>query len=196
MKKGRAASFAFCLFVALEMSGFSISSAEEALPPKLKQENCNYTVAIETTCAKGAETSNVVSLRFGDIQSNDVLVRHLNSKHVRRVDPLYPAVLDEVPRKPFEACTVDEFRVTGPCVQSPICYLYLKSVGGDSWRPGLAQVRVSSATPSHLSSDYFYFRRYLPKHVWHGFDTCDKEVTPFGIKYHRKVFGVGDKKHA
>jgi hypothetical protein len=41
---------------------------------------------------------------------------------------------------------------------------------------------------SHLGSDYFYFRRYLPRRAWHGLDACDKEVTPFGIKQKRKVF--------
>lgn len=149
------------------------------------QENCTYAVTIETTCTKEAETSNPVSLRFGDTKSTDILVKHLNSKHVRQVDPLWPTVLDDVPRKPFQACNVDEFQVTGPCVVSPICYLYLKLGGEDDWRPGFAQVRVLEG--SHHSSEYFYFRRYLPRHVWHGSDICDREVTPFGIKHKRKV---------
>lgn len=156
---------------------------------ELQIHNCTYVVTVETTCTKGADTSNHVSLRFGDTNSNDILVRHLNSKHVRRVDPLEPEVLDDVPRKPFQACVVDEFHVKGQCVKSPICYLYLKLAGADDWRPGYAQVKVVEAAGSdHLSSDYFYFRRYLPRHVWHGFDACDKEVTPFGIKHQRKVF--------
>lgn len=151
------------------------------------QNNCTYTVTIQTTCTKDAGTSNHVRLRFGDTNSNDILVRHLNSKHVRRVDPLEPEVLDDVPRKPFQACMVDEFQVTGrQCVQSPICYLYLKLAGTDDWRPGFAQVKVLEG--SHLSSDYFFFHRYLPRHAWHGFDLCDRELTPFGIKHKRKVF--------
>lgn len=150
------------------------------------QENCTYTITLETTCTKGAETSNHISLRFGDINSNDILVKHLNSKHVRKLDPLYPQVLDDVPRKPFQACTVDQFQVKGQCVDSTICYLYLKLAGSDDWRPGFAQVSVLERT--HLSSRYFYFRRYLPRHVWHGLDICDKEVTSFGIKYKRKIY--------
>ncbi|KAF2283367.1 hypothetical protein GH714_003570 [Hevea brasiliensis] len=148
-----------------------------------KLQLCNY---IETTCTKGAETSNHVRLRFGDSKSNDIVVHHLNNKHIRKLDPLQPEVLDDMPRKPFQACMVDQFQVTGQCVESPVCYLYLKLAGTDDWRPGFAQVRVLGR--SHLSSDYFYFRRYLPRHVWHGSDVCDKEVTPFGIKHKRKVF--------
>ncbi|KAH7836795.1 hypothetical protein Vadar_005787 [Vaccinium darrowii] len=147
----------------------------ENLPPQ-KKDNCTYAVTIETTCTKGAETSDHISLRFGDTKSNEILVKHLNHKHVRWVDPLQPQVLDDVPRMPFQACHVDQFQITGQCVESLICYLYLKLTGDDDWRPGFAQVRALDG--AHLSSDYFYFRRYLPRHVWHGSDFCDKEVTP------------------
>ena len=133
----------------------------------------------------GAETSNHVSLRFGDANSNDIVVRHLNSKHTRKVDPLEPQVLDDVPRKPFRACMVDQFRVTAPCVDSPICYIYLKMVGEDDWRPGFAKIEV--VEESHLSSKYLYFRRNLPRHVWHGSDVCDRELAPFGPRHKRKV---------
>ncbi|KAL2508515.1 uncharacterized protein Fot_32162 [Forsythia ovata] len=111
-------------------------------------------------------------------------------EHVRRVDPLEPQVLDDVPRKPFQACMVDQFQVKGQCVKSPICYLYLKLVGYDDWRPGFVQVRMLDEP--YFSSDYFYFRRYLPRLLWYGSDVCDSEITPFGVKYTRKVFG---KKH-
>ncbi|CAI9105249.1 OLC1v1004133C1 [Oldenlandia corymbosa var. corymbosa] len=158
--------------------------------PTNDKRNCTYSVTIETSCTKGAETSGHVSLRFGDVKSNvDILVRHLNSKHVRWVDPLEPQVLDDVPRKPFQACVVDQFQVTGPCVESQICYLYLKLSGkddDDDWRPGFAQVQVLEEP--RLSSGFFYFRRYLPRDVWYGSDLCDKEVTPFGVKHTRKVF--------
>lgn len=147
-----------------------------------------YAVTVETTCTKGADTSNHVSLRFGDTNSNDIVVRRLNSMHVKRVDPLEPEVLDDMSRKPFQACMVDQFQVTGKCVTSPVCYVYLKLAGADDWRPGFVKVR--SLEGPHLSSGYFYFRRVLPRHVWHGFDTCGGEVTPFGIKHHRKVFAA------
>ncbi|KAF9598442.1 hypothetical protein IFM89_027875 [Coptis chinensis] len=188
MKEGSSLTFLYMIVVVLV--GFEIACADQnisVLPPDVNAKKvCNYTVRIETTCTKGAETSNHVSIRFGDMNSNDVVVRHLNSKHMRQVDPLQPANIDDVPKKPFQACTVDEFYVSGICVESPICYLYLKSQGDDDWRPGFAHVRVSQA--SHLSSKYFYFRRYLPRHVWHGSDLCDTEVSPFGIKHGRKVF--------
>nr|XP_004516655.1 embryo-specific protein ATS3A-like [Cicer arietinum] len=157
----------------------------ESLEASQYKKNCTYVITIETTCTWGAETSNHVSLRFGDTNSSEILVRQLNSKHLRQVDPLEPQVLDDIPRKPFQACTVDQFVVSAPCVESPICYLYLKLIGNDDWRPGFAQVQVLDG--SHLSSNYFYFRRYLPRHVWHGLDVCDSEVTPFGLKKKRKV---------
>ncbi|KAB2606799.1 hypothetical protein D8674_006516 [Pyrus ussuriensis x Pyrus communis] len=156
-----------------------------------ESENCTYAViiTIETTCIKGAGTSNHISLRFGDTNSNDIVVHHLNPKHIRRVDPIEPDHLDDVPRKPFQACVVDEFQVKGRCVDSPVCYLHLKLSGTDDWRPGFAQIHVLEGSHSHLNSNYFYFRRYLPRLVWHGLDVCDhKEVTPFGIKHKRKVF--------
>ncbi|KAJ4969861.1 hypothetical protein NE237_002960 [Protea cynaroides] len=185
-KKSRRSILALSvLLVAFEFILPGVTNAYEDLPP-LNKEFCNYSVTIETTCTRGADTSNLVSLRFGDTKSNDIVVRRLNTKHVRMVDPLQPTVLDDVPRKPFQACTVDQFQVSGRCVESPVCYIYLKLRGSDDWRPGLAQVRVLSAP--HLSSNYYYFRRYLPQHMWHGFDTCDKEVTPFGVKFKRKVF--------
>ncbi|XP_028784358.1 embryo-specific protein ATS3A-like [Neltuma alba] len=161
--------------------------AEQILPSEIKK-NCTYVITIETTCMVGAETSNHVSLRFGGTNSNDIVVRHLNSKHIRKVDPLQPQVVDDVPRKPFQACMVDQFLVTAPCLDSPICRLYLKMIGSDEWRPGFAQVRVLGASSSRLSSDFFYFRRFMPRYVWHGADVCDREVTPFGLREKRKVY--------
>ncbi|CAL0302725.1 unnamed protein product [Lupinus luteus] len=172
----------YCLGLLLVL----VVEGETLVVPEQKK-NCTYFITIETTCTWGAETSNHVSLRFGDTNSNDILVKHLNSKHIRKVDPLEPEVLDDMPRKPFQACMVDQFYVTASCVESPICYLYLKLIGKDDWRPGFAQVRVLEI--SDLSSGYFYFRRYLPRHVWHGSNVCDSEVTSFGLKKKRMVYG-------
>nr|XP_043635317.1 embryo-specific protein ATS3A-like [Erigeron canadensis] len=152
-----------------------------------EKRNCTYAITIETTCTKGADTSNHVSIRFGDSTSNDILVHSLNSKHVKRLDPLEPQVLNDVPIKPFEACTIDQFQHSSKCVKSPVCYIYLKLTGKDDWRPGFVQIRVFEG--SHLSSNYFYIRRYLPRNVWHGIDACDTKVTPFGLKHTKKVFG-------
>lgn len=134
----------------------------------------------------GAETSNHVSLRFGDTNSNEIVVSHLNTK--LKVDPLQPEVVDYVPRRPFQACMVDQFVVIAPCVDSPICRLYLKMMGSDDWRPGFAQVRVLGASSSHLSSDFFRFPQFMPRYVWHGADACDREVTPFGLRKKREVY--------
>ncbi|KAK1412789.1 hypothetical protein QVD17_34298 [Tagetes erecta] len=151
-----------------------------------EKRNCTYAITIQTTCTKGADTSNHVSIRFGDSNSNDILVHHLNSKPVKRLEPLEPQVLDDVPIIPFQACTIDQFEHTSKCVELPVCYLYLKLTGDDDWRPGFAQIRVLEG--QHLSSNAFYFRRYLPRNVWHGVDVCDTTSTPFGLKHKRKVF--------
>ncbi|MBA0790454.1 hypothetical protein Gohar_015104 [Gossypium harknessii] len=179
IRSRRGLIIACCIFLLALIAG------GENLPQNIKR-NCSYTVTIQTTCTKGADTSDHVSLRFGDKKSNDMIVHHLNSKHVRQVDPLQPLVLDDIPRKPFQPCLVDEFQVTGQCMESPICYLYLKLSGSDDWRPGFAQ--VEALEESGLSSKSFYFRRYLPRNVWHGSDLCSKEITPFGIRHKRKVF--------
>ncbi|KAF4354597.1 hypothetical protein F8388_009588 [Cannabis sativa] len=182
--------FNYCLGVFLFAS---LGTAEKVITPQNKK-NCTYTVTVETTCTKGAETRSPISIRFGDKNGNEVLIKHLNNKHVRKVDPLYPDVLDDVPRTPFQACMVDQFRVQGQCLDyssslssSPICYLYLKLSGNDDWRPGFVQVRALGYVNTH-DSLFFYFRRYLPRKVWHGLDLCDNDVTPFGIKHTRKIF--------
>ncbi|XVF46434.1 hypothetical protein PTKIN_Ptkin03bG0026500 [Pterospermum kingtungense] len=176
IKNHRRLIFTCCLILLALLAG------GQNLPQNINKGNCSYTVTIQTTCTEGAETSAHVSLRFGDTNSNDIVVQHLNSKHVKQVDPLQPLVLDDIPRKPFQACLVDEFQVRGQCVESPICYLYLKLSGADDWRPGFAQVEALEESQSHLSSRFFYFRRYLPRNVWHGSDFCAKQVTPFGEK--------------
>lgn len=150
------------------------------------QDNCSYTVLIETTCTKGAGTRGNVSLRFGDSRSTDILTPRLLTRHAKTPDEAHPATVDDVPSIPFQQCAIVTFSVTGKCVQSQICYLYLKHRGKDSWRPGRVQVTVSESP--ELSSDSFYFRRVLPRGLWHGHDLCRGQVTPFGIRQARKVF--------
>ncbi|XP_030546197.1 embryo-specific protein ATS3A-like [Rhodamnia argentea] len=167
---------------------FALATGNETRTSQNKNK-CTYAITIETTCTDGAETSDHVAIRFGDTNSTDIVVRRLNAKRFHTLDPLQPAdSLDDVPRKPFRACAVDEFHVAGECVESAVCYLYLKLAGSDDWRPGFAKVEVLGGP--HLSSEYFYFRRYLPRRVWHGSDSCEKEVTPIGIKSKRKVFAT------
>ncbi|XP_058109922.1 embryo-specific protein ATS3A-like [Magnolia sinica] len=187
MGKSRAAIAFWVFYLASEMVGFSRGDGLYAE----KQKSCTYTIMVETTCTQGAGTSDHISLRFGDSNSSDVLVHHLNTKHLRRVDGEHTTVLDDVPRQPFRACNVDQFHVTGPCMESPVCYLFLKQRGKDGWRPGMVQVLVPGTSP--YSSHTFYFRRYLPWNVWHGSDSCDTKVTPFGIKHTRKMFGDKNK---
>ncbi|KAF3782206.1 hypothetical protein EJ110_NYTH34908 [Nymphaea thermarum] len=183
------------LLVAL---GASIAAGEKVRDARLnfpfsKQANCTYAIEIETTCTHGAGTTDPVSLRFGDSNGTDVLVRHLNPSLVKRVDRAAIQVLDDRPRQPFHECGLDVFQTVGPCVLSPVCYLYVKQLGADPWRPGYAHVRVLD-NPS-LSSSRLFYRTYLPRNVWNGQDVCDKVVTSFGIKHVRKVFSKSGRIH-
>ncbi|KMT05355.1 hypothetical protein BVRB_7g174870 [Beta vulgaris subsp. vulgaris] len=180
-KRLLAATLLSLLAFAMDCQNLEFAEAELQMKGK-----CSYVITVETSCTVEAGTSNHINLQFGDSRSNGVSVHPLNTKHVRRVDKMDQSVLDDVPRKPFQPCSVDEFQVEGPCVNATICYLYLKLTGSDDWRPGFAQVRVLDK--SGLNSDVFYFRHYLPRYVWNGYDLCDREVTPFGIKHKRMVF--------
>lgn len=153
------------------------------------QGSCNYTVLIETSCAEGAGTSGRVSLRFGDASSTDVLVHPLRAWHPRAVDGAAPAVLDDMPRRPFRACSTDAFEAAGDCVRSRVCYLFFKHRGEDSWRPSRAQVLLHG--DARRSSETFYFRRFLPQQVWHGFDACETRMTPFGPRWTKKRVAGG-----
>ncbi|ONK62386.1 uncharacterized protein A4U43_C07F3340 [Asparagus officinalis] len=172
-------SFALVLVAGSEINeGFRNSNKE-------KKHNCTYTVIIETTCTEGAGTDAHISLRFGDSTPTDILTRHLAKDRRKRPSANLTDIID-VPDRPFQECTTDVFKVTGTCVRSQVCYLYLKQRGEDNWRPGRAQVLVDESP--EFSSKNFYFRRVLPRGVWHGHDMCTGKVTPFGVKQERKVF--------
>ncbi|XP_031384591.1 embryo-specific protein ATS3A-like isoform X2 [Punica granatum] len=172
--------FVSCVALLILLAGGETISSEE-------KGRCTYIITVQTSCTNGAETSSPVSLRFGDANSTDILIRRLNTKHAKQLDPLQPDHhrpleddADPIPVKLFQACSVDEFQVASGCVESPICYLYLKLVGADDWRPGSARVDVIER--AGLSSQQFRFRRFLPRRAWHGSDLCGGELTPFGVK--------------
>eukprot|EP01018_Ginkgo_biloba_P019898 Gb_33696 [translate_table: standard] len=157
-----------------------------SLLPGQQQGNCSYTVEIETTCAPFAETEDHISLRFGDSAGNHVIAKHLKHPKWPVSKPRIEGEQKEkrVNHKPFERCGLDKFKVKGPCMQADACYLYLKRIGSDKWRPGYAKVHRANEDGSIISSSgKFYFRTFLPGHVWFGYDYCNAHQLP---SHHKK----------
>eukprot|EP01018_Ginkgo_biloba_P019897 Gb_33702 [translate_table: standard] len=141
--------------------------------PGQQKGNCSYAVEIETTCAASAETADHIGVRFGDSEGNHVVAKHLS--HPKPIfNPREGKQNQWTKYKPFDRCAIDRYEVEGPCMQRGICYLYLKRVGSDEWRPGWAKV-LSKRGDGLVApaSDTFYFRMFLPSNVWFGFDYCD-----------------------
>lgn len=142
------------------------------LPNDGAQKNCSYSIEIETTCAPSAETTDHVSVRFGDPLGNLILVKHLKNP------TLVYAPKDGLKKqggayKGFERCAVDMFEASGPCMTQRVCSLYLKKVGSDDWRPGWVKVLHRQDGGHVVPVSYmFYFRTYVPENVWYGFDYC------------------------
>lgn len=150
--------------------------------PGQQKGSCSYAVEIETTCAPSAETADQVGVRFGDSLGNHVVAAHL--KHPEpvfnpRLNPTFGHQKQSgshVQYRAFDKCSIDKFEVEGPCMQRGICYLYLKRVGTDDWRPGWAKVLSKHRNGVLVAaSDMFYFRTFLPSNVWFGFDYCDTD---------------------
>lgn len=113
---------------------------------------CTYTVQIKTSCASPRSSADAVSLAFGDAYRNEV----------------YAATV--TPRRGFERCATDTFRVAGPCGYG-VCYLYMRRSGrAAGWTPEWVRVyEPASGAPST-----FYYGDPLPDGVWYGFDRCVK----------------------
>ncbi|GLJ24189.1 hypothetical protein SUGI_0461350 [Cryptomeria japonica] len=126
--------------------------------------NCSYIVNVETSCTAGAGTGDHVSLRFGDSAGNHVLAKHLKEP------------IEGNQEKPFQWCSSAKFKIEGPCVNQSVCYLYLKRIGADHWRPARARVHSAVDHKPFGPVDTFYFRRFIPSNVWHGYDYCDNFV--------------------
>nr|ABK21987.1 unknown [Picea sitchensis] len=171
------ATLAFILLLLLAVPIWARPPLATMLPGQQKG-NCSYAVEIETTCAPSAETADQVGVRFGDPLGNHVVAAHL--KHPA---PVFNPGLGHqkqggthVQYKAFDRCAIDRFEVEGPCMQRGICYLYLKRVGADDWRPGWAKVLCKHKDGLLApASDMFYFRTFLPSNVWFGFDYCDTD---------------------
>ncbi|KAJ8529795.1 hypothetical protein K7X08_036630 [Anisodus acutangulus] len=114
--------------------------------------SCSYTLTIKTSCSSSKYTRDKVSIAFGDSYGFEV--------HAPR--------LDNPSSRIFERCSTDTFQIRGPCTYE-ICYLYLKRVGSDGWKP--ESVKVYGPDRPVIT---FKFNKFLPNGVWFGFNHCRK----------------------
>ncbi|CAN6442353.1 unnamed protein product [Victoria cruziana] len=128
-----------------QLSAFEIPMISEGVGA------CSYTVVVKTSCSSRKWTRDQISLAFGDAYGNQV----------------YAPRLDDPSSGTFERCSIDTFRLTGPCTHE-ICYFYLLRMGGDGWKP--EQVKVYSP---NSKAKIFYYDMFLPNGVWYGFNFCD-----------------------
>ncbi|GLJ24181.1 hypothetical protein SUGI_0461250 [Cryptomeria japonica] len=126
-----------------------------------QEENCSYTLEVETSCYLLSGTDERVLVRFGDKSFYDknkteVLERHLSES------------MNEGNAKPFKRCKTDKFNLSGPCVKDKLCYAYFKVDGKDDWR-------VNHAIIYHENGeDIFRLDKKLPGNAWYGREFCDK----------------------
>uniref|UniRef100_A0A1D1Y9E1 ATP synthase subunit delta n=1 Tax=Anthurium amnicola TaxID=1678845 RepID=A0A1D1Y9E1_9ARAE len=121
--------------------------------------SCTYTVSIKTSCSSPRVTRDAISLTFGDVNHNEV----------------YAARLDDPASRTFERCSVDTFRMSGPC-GSRTCYLYLYRSGRDGWTP--EYVKVFYRPGDTRTSVTFYYGSPIPNAVWYGFNLCNGAALP------------------
>lgn len=168
-----------------------------------QQNNCSYVLEVETTCAQFAETSDDISVRFGDSVGNHVIHQKLQYPK-----PIFKPLSEQklmvmAEKKPFDRCSFDKFKVEGPCMQADVCYLYFKRIGTDQWRPGYAKIQAIISEDGDVelmspATEYtFYFRNFLPSHVWFGYNYCDTNAEKNHLaSFHEKKYNyVAHKKH-
>ncbi|KAF3637058.1 putative potassium channel AKT2/3-like [Capsicum annuum] len=114
--------------------------------------SCSYTLTIKTSCSSSRYTRDRISIAFGDAYGFEV----------------YAPSLDDPSARTFERCSTDTFRIRGPCMYE-ICYLNLRRVGSDGWKP--ESVKVYGPDRPVIT---FKFNRFLPNGVWFGFNHCRK----------------------
>ncbi|MCD9643562.1 hypothetical protein HAX54_031145 [Datura stramonium] len=114
--------------------------------------SCSYTLTIKTSCSSPKYTRDRVSIAFGDAYGFEV----------------YAPRLDDPSARIFERCSTDTFQIRGPCIYE-ICYIYLKRVGSDGWKP--ESVKVYGPDRPAIT---FKYNKLLPNGVWFGFNHCRK----------------------
>ncbi|CAN4108110.1 unnamed protein product [Withania somnifera] len=115
-------------------------------------KSCSYTLIIKTSCSSSKYTRDRVSIAFGDSYGFEV----------------YAPRIDNPSSKVFESCSTDTFQIRGPCIYD-ICYLNLKRVGSDGWKPETVKVNGPDR-PAII----FKYDKFLPNGVWFGFNHCHK----------------------
>ncbi|CAN4108111.1 unnamed protein product [Withania somnifera] len=138
----------------------SITSTEPQIFLKTSQSisaarTCSYTLSIKTSCSSPKYTRDRVSIAFGDAYGFEV----------------YAPRIDNPASRIFERCSTDTFQIRGPCTYE-ICYLYLKRVGSDGWKP--ESVKVYGPDRPVIT---FKYDKFLPNGVWFGFNHCRKIMS-------------------
>ncbi|XP_059313593.1 embryo-specific protein ATS3A-like [Lycium barbarum] len=146
------------LFLSLSFFFFNFSQARSIITSTSTKQDvtaarkCSYTLTIKTSCSSSKYTRDKVSIAFGDSYGFEV----------------YAPRLDNPSSRIFERCSTDTFKINGPCTYE-ICYLYLKRVGSDGWKP--QSVKVYGPSRPVIT---FKFNKFLPNGVWFGFNHCLK----------------------
>ncbi|MQM04007.1 hypothetical protein Taro_036795 [Colocasia esculenta] len=86
-----------------------------------------------------------------------------------RPPQVYASRLDDPASGTFERCSIDTFRVAGPCGDRT-CYLYLRRSGCDGWTP--EYVKVFYSPGDSRAAVTFFYKVPLPDGVWYGFNLC------------------------
>ncbi|XP_004230484.1 embryo-specific protein ATS3A [Solanum lycopersicum] len=152
-------------FVVLSLAVFFFISFSQATSTSIKPlifietnhsataaRSCSYTLTIKTSCSSPKYTRDRVSIAFGDAYGFEV----------------YAPRIDNPSSRIFETCSTDTFQIRGPCIYE-ICYLYLKRVGSDGWKP--ESVKVYGSDRPAIT---FKYNKLLPNGVWYGFNHCRK----------------------
>ncbi|KAL3382363.1 hypothetical protein AABB24_002089 [Solanum stoloniferum] len=147
-------AFFFCLSEATSITSTSTKPLIfiETNQSTATARSCSYTLTIKTSCSSPKYTRDRVSIAFGDSYGFEV----------------HAPKLDDPSSKIFESCSTDTFQIRGLCIYE-ICYLNLKRVGSDGWKP--ESVKVYGPDRPAIT---FKYDKFLPNGVWFGFNHCKK----------------------
>ncbi|XP_055814860.1 embryo-specific protein ATS3A-like [Solanum dulcamara] len=144
--------FSFCQATSITSTSTKSLFFIETNQSAATARSCSYTLSIKTSCSSTKYTRDKISVAFGDSYGFEV--------HAPR--------LDNPSSKIFESCSTDTFQIRGLCIYE-ICYLNLKRVGSDGWKP--ESVKVYGPDRPAIT---FKYDKFLPNGVWFGFNHCKK----------------------
>ncbi|KZV51909.1 lipoxygenasey domain-containing protein 1-like [Dorcoceras hygrometricum] len=116
------------------------------------QNECVYTLYVQTGSVIKAGTDSKISVNMGDSTGNSVWISNLRNWGIMGPDHDY-----------FERGNSDIFTGLGPCIESPICRLNVTSDGSGAHHGWFCdQIEVTSTGPHKgCSKSIFYVYRWL-----------------------------------